>query len=293
MFTLTSASRSLLAKGSTLMQRLLIITLWKSKILDPRGSSIGTRAIFYRKLCWSFFWIYLGREPTQDDCERDIANAGGPLAGGWRGCIWALLQDLEALAEELQLKNYSQREPCNWCQANESSMHWNVLRPDARWLKSVWVGDRWLAKMRPTNEMFTLPGVTVTTAHPDHMHNKNLGSDGYVYASTIKYTIDYVLVGEIEQNEAEFMEHLQAAYEDAPPTYAPVFTITLRHHEQDNAIYTPCRCKFMNGSTYVLYKIAHWACTVPCTSYVHMHINLYLGLQDIVQFDVQNVHMCV
>ena len=103
------------------MQRILIITLWKSRILAASGYCMGTRAAFYKQLCWSLFWLYLGIEPTQNSNEEDIAGGGGWLADGWRGCIWALLQDLEALAEELELKGPSEVEPCNWCGASSGS----------------------------------------------------------------------------------------------------------------------------------------------------------------------------
>jgi hypothetical protein len=196
------------------MQRMLIITLWKSKILACGPTTLGTRAVFFKRLCYSFFWMYLGREPTETSTGRKVDGGGGQLAGGWRGCLWALCQDLEALAEELGLKSSSQVSPCNWCEANESTMHWNNCDPDAKWRTTVWTGRKWLAKMRPTNEVFQLQGVTISTCAPDWMHNKHIGTDQYMYASVMKYTIDYVMPLTVEENQVQFYDRLETAYKD-------------------------------------------------------------------------------
>ena len=176
---------------------------------------MGTRATLFKKLCWSLFWLYIGRTPTEDSDNNPLDGGGVLLAGGWRATLWALCQDLEALAEELGLKSSSRTDPCNWCEADESTKPWIHCDPDAAWLGTVWTGRAWIAKMKPECELFSLPGVTVTTCAPDHMHNKILGLDTYNYGSATKYLICYLMPGTIEENEDAFIEDLKQAYKDA------------------------------------------------------------------------------
>ena len=203
----------MLGSGSTMQQRFYIIALWKSMIID---GDMGTRAAFFKVLCWSFYWLYLGLDPTHDaDMVEILGATGGFLAGGWCACLIALCDDLEALAEELGLKSSSRSDGCNWCEANESTMPFIHTHKGARWLNHVWEGRAWLARMRPTNALFNLVGVTIAIAAPDWMHNKHLGTDQYNYGSIAKYTICYLMPGTIEENETLFFTQLTNAYQDA------------------------------------------------------------------------------
>jgi hypothetical protein len=195
-----------------MLQRFFIISLFKSMIIDE---GIGTRAVFFKQLCWSFYWLYLGLDPTHDADMNELPGVrGSELAGGWRACLFALCDDLEALAEELGLKNSNRTDGCNWCEADESTMPWIHCHKGAKWLNHVWKGRAWLARMRPANALFNLIGVTIAITAPDWMHNKHLGTDQYVYGSVAKYTICYLMPGTIEENEAVFFTQLNKAYQD-------------------------------------------------------------------------------
>jgi len=206
----------MLSQGSTMMQRMLIISLWKSKIVKSSGNCMGTRAVFFKRLCHSYYWLYVGLKPTHDAdmVELPVEGDDPQLAGGWCGTLFALCQDLEALAEELGLKSHTQTDGCNWCHSNESSTPWIHLHKGAKWLTTVWKGRQWLARMRPTNALFNLVGVTITTAAPDWMHNKHIGTDHYVYAAVIKYLVHYLMPQTIEENNVVFFEQLNVAYKD-------------------------------------------------------------------------------
>ena len=201
----------MLGSGGTLLQRFYIIALFKSMMVD---AGMGTRAVFFKVLCWSFHWLYLGLNPTHDADMNEIPGGGGDLAGGWCASLFALCDDLEALAEELDLKNSSRSDGCNWCEADESTMPFIHCHKGAKWLKHVWQGRAWLARMRPTNALFNLIGVTIVIAAPDWMHNKHLGTDQYVYGSIAKYIICYLMPGTIDENDTVFFTQLTKAYQD-------------------------------------------------------------------------------
>ena len=187
-------------------------------IVESTPDRMGTRAVFFKKLCWSLHWMYLGRTPTHDENMVELEVGEEFLAGGWRGCILQMLEDLEALAEELGLKNSGRSDGCNWCQANESTIPWIHCSKKARWLTTVWEGRAWLARMRPSNALFNLVGVTISCLAPDWMHNRHLGTDQYVYGSVIKYLVVYKMRGTIAENDALFFQQLTNAYQDPPHT---------------------------------------------------------------------------
>ena len=207
------STRSLLSTGSTLMVRWFLCALWKSLMTKTGPVEMWTRTIFFRKLAWSFFWLQEGVTPTVDDSDGEVDGGGHKLAGGYYGTLWAMGTDLEALAEELFLKSVSQtKAPCNWCECNDSDVPWTDFKTNAKWLKTIWQGQRWLARMRPTNPIFSIPGVTITACCPDWMHDKHIGKDQYTYGSTTKYLTHDLMPGTPEENLSALEEHLKIAY---------------------------------------------------------------------------------
>lgn len=207
------STRSLLASGSTLMVRWFLCELWKSMVSKTGPVDMWTRTLFFRKLAWSFFWLQEGITPTKNDADGEISGGGKKLAGGYYGTLWAMSTDLEALAEELFLKSVSQtKAPCNWCEGNNSDIPWTDFRKNAKWLKTIWQGQRWLARMKPTNPLFSVPGVSITTSCPDWMHDKHIGTDQYTYGSVIKRLTHDLMPGTPEENLAAFEEHMKIAY---------------------------------------------------------------------------------
>ena len=50
--------------------------------------------------------------------SRNARLAGKPLAGGYRGCLWSLIGDLDYLVSILKLPNFNSARPCSLCRCS-------------------------------------------------------------------------------------------------------------------------------------------------------------------------------
>ena len=204
--------RSVLSVGSTLTCRQLIAILYKSLLWKRGPPDMHTRATFYKYLAWSLFWLYEGVWPTRDVDDNQIDGGGTPLAAGMFGLLFLICADTEALEQELGLNNHASLEPCALCNCNCSTIPWTDFRVGARWMQTIWTARRWIARTEHKHVLLQLPGVTVTTVHPDTMHIKHLGTDQYLYASTIKLLVHHIMPGRPEENLEVFQADLKDAY---------------------------------------------------------------------------------
>ena len=108
---------SLVAPGSTIRSLYLMFMCYKSLVVASGG--LSTMDAIWRKVCWSFYWLWMGVWPEEDEFGRpwvsgtlDHARAGTSLAGGFFATIWTIKGDLEWLALGLGLNHTSSRDPC-------------------------------------------------------------------------------------------------------------------------------------------------------------------------------------
>ena len=65
-------------------------------------------------------------------------------------------------------------------------MTWRNWQPDAAWISSCWKPQQWrMSPTRSTSTLFKSRGLTACLVCTDWMHAKYLGSDQYIYASTM------------------------------------------------------------------------------------------------------------
>ena len=99
--------------------------------------------------------------------------------------------------DRLKLANYRSiaTGPCALCPANgtNDAMLWTELREDASWVFACYTAALWRALHPNHIALLDLPGASVLTYMPDIMHNKHMGTDAYLYASTL-WVLCYLLL---------------------------------------------------------------------------------------------------
>ena len=163
-----------------------------------------TLDVFFKVLEWSLSWLQKGKWPTHwwtgapiRNGQRGYAKRGTPLAGGYRAVLWCLQGDLDYFAKVLKLQHYNAAQPCCFCKANNSTLPWTDMSPEALWVPTVWrprswrlhmLGEAWL-------RLFRLPGASVAIVYGDWMHVKTLGTDKYLVGSALYLLVFVVLAG--------------------------------------------------------------------------------------------------
>lgn len=105
--------------------------------------------------------------------------------------VWAFKGDMEYLANYLNLEHFGAHVMCPWCEACylepdhplvESGVYgfipWNDFRWTAKWRTTSWNRHpvaSWLASHADRHPIFYVPGVTIHTIMPDHLHICDLG----------------------------------------------------------------------------------------------------------------------
>ena len=177
------------------------------------SEELATRTVFWKILCWSLYWLYLGLWPDRDwngvllTGVIDVARALQPLAGGpddfFFCVVFGLLADLEHFWKEYGLNSYNSNDPCFCCPARNTPgpMSTNEMRPDvAAWVSNLYTKEQWIDSEYNRHEIFSLPGVTILTCCVDLMHTKYLGVDSYFNASVLVLLVYYVLPHSPTQN---------------------------------------------------------------------------------------------
>lgn len=203
---------SILVTGPTVLNVFLIFCV--HTILQCTRAGHDTLTTCYKKLTWSFTCLWEGKWPTHDWNGSPIrdARAGTDLAGGYFASVWVLLGDLDYLAKDLRLPNCNSNEPCCLCPANSTNIPWYDFRPTARWLTCIYTEIAWRASGFATCEIFNIPGVSQYSCYPDWMHAKHLGTDKVLFGSVLWLLVNFVLLGEPEENLSVVWGQIQEYY---------------------------------------------------------------------------------
>ena len=197
---------SLVAPGSTIRSLYLIFMCYKSLVVASGG--LSTMDAIWRKVCWSFYWLWMGVWPEEDEFGRpwvsgtlDHARAGTSLAGGFFATIWTIKGDLEWLALGLGLNHTSSRDPCAWCRANESTRPWTNFRlHETMAILTEWTPAAWIAAHPQRHRLFRLPGVGLAAVFPDVLHVLHLGVYQCFFGSILMFLVAHQLHGDREAN---------------------------------------------------------------------------------------------
>ena len=134
--------------------------------------------------------------------SRNARLAGKPLAGGYRGCLWSLIGDLDYLVSILKLPNFNSARPCSLCRCSLAGTNsWSDFSKSAPWRKQLWTLATWKAwEGRSPCPLFKLSFCSALTVHLDYMHCKYLGVDQYTYASVLALLCCQVMNGTPQEN---------------------------------------------------------------------------------------------
>ncbi|CAE7252460.1 unnamed protein product [Symbiodinium sp. CCMP2592] len=184
----------------------------------------GTAATtFLSMLAWSFKVLQEGLWPFADHKGNlypptsDLGRkAGSPLAGGWKGVIWALVGDLEYMVSRLNMPHFGQKHnPCGLCKCSgdETSTSWRNCKPTAPWLSMQWSLAEWRSfPDRPKNPLFDSGVCSALSCHMDYMHTKYLGLDPLGFGSVLSLLVNFVLPDSPLANLRCVWEHLLSSY---------------------------------------------------------------------------------
>ena len=183
---------SLLGKGSTIMTNFLIFMFFTQLVI--KNADFDLRQQFFKRLHWSFYWLFIGKWPSRDENGKafDVGSEawqkkGKHLADGFYGALWCLRGDLEHMSKAYGFPWPTSVSPCALCRANTSDVPWTDGRPGAQWLTTVWSNADLSAAHPERHTLFQLPGVGITAFVPDHMHTLHLGCYQYAFGSALKY----------------------------------------------------------------------------------------------------------
>ena len=198
---------SVIGRGSTQFANFMIFFMFKQ--LMVANAIRNTSDTFFRRLCWSLYWLYRGKWPTHyidDDGNLqqygrytiDGQRAGTFLAEEFFGAMFLLKGDLEQFANTLKLEHFGSNDPCFCCRANclnvgAEARPWSDFSRGAAALLTIWTQLAWLAAHPDRHRLLRLPGVGVCNVAPDTMHCKHNGTDQYFFASTLKLLTHHIL----------------------------------------------------------------------------------------------------
>ena len=132
----------------------------------------------------------------------DADRAGMPLAGGYKGCLWSVIGDLDYVVSILNLPNFNSQRPCPLCRCSLSGENtWSNFRQDAPWRQQIWCMTEWKRwSQRSTCPLFSLPFTSALSVSLDWMHSKYLGVDQYTYGSILALLTVQIMPGNPQQN---------------------------------------------------------------------------------------------
>ncbi|HIF94878.1 MAG TPA: hypothetical protein EYQ60_17410 [Myxococcales bacterium] len=172
---------SILATGPTILRAFMVFCLHTAIQCVRAGHN--TLDVVFKKMAWSFTAMWVGKWPTHDWNGGPMhypargPSGGDDLAGGFFCAIWALIGDLDYWRAYLRLPNSTSNTPCAICPCNVSDCPWYDFRTHAVWLGRIYDTAAWTAAGMGMCVLFTIPGVTNHSLHPDWMHAKHLGTD--------------------------------------------------------------------------------------------------------------------
>ena len=146
--------------------------------------------------------------------SKDALRSGTPLAGGYKGCLWSIIGDLDYLVSVLGLPNFNSARPCSLCRCSLAGANsWSNFTPAAAWRTQCWTHRAWKRwDSRSKCPLFDLNFVSALSVHLDYMHCKYLGVDQYTYGSVLALLCCKVMGGSPLQN-------LQAVWADIKVFY--------------------------------------------------------------------------
>ena len=146
--------------------------------------------------------------------SKDALRSGTPLAGGYKGCLWSIIGDLDYLVSVLGLPNFNSARPCSLCRCSLAGANsWSNFTPAAAWRTQCWTHRAWKRwDSRSKCPLFDLNFVSALSIHLDYMHCKYLGVDQYTYGSVLALLCCKVMGGSPLQN-------LQAVWADIKVFY--------------------------------------------------------------------------
>ena len=161
-----------------------MIYLYYTKLIVTSGN-LDIRSAFFKRLVWSFYWLFIGKWPIRDHNEHPSTDprAGQPLAEGFYAVLWCLRGDLEHMASAFNLQWSTSSQPCICCRANSSDIPWTDGRPEeALWQTTTWANQQWEDAHPNRHVIFKLPGVGITAFIPDVLHVFHIGCYQYAFA---------------------------------------------------------------------------------------------------------------
>ncbi len=199
---------SLLGTGTTVFTNFLIYLMYQRLIIKHANFNVFEK--FVKKLCWSLYWLFVGRWPDRD--ENGVYYATGskefnkrrtPLAGGYYCVLWILRGDLEHMTKAWGLPAPQSSSPCGLCRANSSDLPWTDGRAIAAWIPTIWTNQSWWEAHPERSPVFNLPGVGILAFVPDILHVCHLGVYMYIFGSILQYMTHNVMMGNKEDNLAK------------------------------------------------------------------------------------------
>ena len=193
---------SLLARGmNTLGCNFFIFSIFAQSICS--GNLHDTYATFWKILCWSLRWLWLGLWPDVDPWgnkyrkgSTEWRKAKKPLANGYFGCLWLIKGDLDWYGKIMRLPQYNSLSPCAFCPANTTTMPWTDWRKsEALWTKHIWTNCTWREQFPNCHPIFKVSGAGILSLAADLMHIKHLGTDQYFLGSVLHMLVYSMMPG--------------------------------------------------------------------------------------------------
>ena len=198
----TYSWQAVLARGSTLMVKILLFGLFEDSKVKLEGSD-GTMFRIWDMLMWSFWFAYLGIWPTVDWRTKEAYPAGSPeafragkqLANGLFLVVWSLKGDLEHLSNKWGLEYYGAHQMCPLCPATYAvgtGMSYNNFKSNAAWMKRMYTPTGWRSIHPNPFYLLQLPFLSCWHVEPYELHVLYLGTAQYFLGSVLAlmvYTI--------------------------------------------------------------------------------------------------------
>ena len=185
-----SWSSLLCQRGTSYFRNYLICML--VNMLMVAKDDVNTMNDFFRELCWSLYWLYMGVHPDRDSRNRLYTAEDGilferkfdPLAGGYFGATWTFAWDLEWMRDYIRLSGAGRL--CGLCRCNTSDIPWTACTNLSAWIDTVWTDAAHQAAFPDRHRLFRhVPGVTIFCYIPDWLHTKHIGCDAYFLGSVL------------------------------------------------------------------------------------------------------------
>ena len=184
--------------------------------------------------------------------------AGTPIAGGYKGVVWNLTADWDALANELGMPHFNGPQPCWLCRADRADNNFRDVSAHAAWRNTLWPVLEGNMEAPSTHPAFSIHGLSRFCVLGDLMHTADLGTTQNLLGSALYELLqEGPYHGSLTKRTEQLWAEIQGQYSllDTPSRLGSLQVIALKPRPSDWSCLTGVKAADTRHLTPVVLRI--------------------------------------